>query len=255
MISVAAVYALLCAVVFLCQRSLIYHPRPSADEAPIERRVLPIEGGPSVHAAVFERGVRRAILGFDGNGGDANAAARVYARSFPDHDVYVLHYPGYGGAPGAPSQDAIGAAALALYDEIARTHDSVDLIGRSLGTGVAALVAGARQPGHIVLVTPFDSLLAVAQRHYPYLPVALLLLDRFRSDEWLAGGDAPVRVLIAEFDEVIPPVHAHRLVDVVRASGAPIEVEVLEGGTHSAPLTADVLARIRAFLDGPSVAD
>jgi pimeloyl-ACP methyl ester carboxylesterase len=76
--------------------------------------------------------------------------------------LYLLHYPGYGGAAGRPSETALVADALALFDQVAARHPRVTVIGRSLGSGVAIQVASARPVERLVLVTPYDSLMEIA---------------------------------------------------------------------------------------------
>ena len=83
--------------------------------------------------------------------------------------------------------------------------------GRSLGSGVAVQLAADRRVRAVVLVTPFNNLVAVAGRHYPYLPVSLMLKHRFESDTRAATIDAPLLAVIAGRDEVIPPAHAEAL--------------------------------------------
>ena len=110
------------------------------------------------------------------------AALPGLADAFPDHALYLLHYPGYGGAPGKPSEAAIAADALALFDRVAPQHPRVVVIGRSLGSGVAVQVASARPVARLVLVTPYDSLEEIAAKHVP---------GRFRFAGCCSTGSIP----------------------------------------------------------------
>jgi pimeloyl-ACP methyl ester carboxylesterase len=80
----------------------------------------------------------------------------------------------------------------------------VDVIGRSLGSGVAAYVAGQRAVPHLVLVTPFDSLVHVGQLHYPWLPARWLMRERFDSATYLKSHHGQTLVLRAGHDTVVP---------------------------------------------------
>jgi pimeloyl-ACP methyl ester carboxylesterase len=125
-------------------------------------------------------------------------------RAFPARALYLLHYRGFTGSTGSPSEQALVADALALYDRVAREHQDVMVIGRSLGTGVALQVASRRPVNRLVLVTPFDSLAALAAQQFPYFPVRWLLRDRYESAQYAARVTAPTLLIAAGQDEIIP---------------------------------------------------
>ena len=134
-----------------------------------------------------------------------------FAGAFPNHAIYLLHYPGYGGSSGNPSQQAIFAAALALFDRVHAEHANIVVIGRSLGSGVAVWVASERPVARLVLVTPFDSLGDVAAAQYPFLPVRWLLRDKYESWRYAPQVTAPTRIIVAEQDELVPRASSDRL--------------------------------------------
>jgi pimeloyl-ACP methyl ester carboxylesterase len=111
--------------------------------------------------------------------------------AFPDRAIYLLHYRGYGGSSGTPSEKALFADALTLFDEVRTKHSSVDVVGRSLGSGVAVYVASLRPVARLVLVTPFDSLEGLAALRFPYVPVKWLLRDKFESWRFAPQVTAP----------------------------------------------------------------
>ena len=99
--------------------------------------------------------------------------------------VAALNYRGYGRSEGAPSEAAISADALLVYDRLAGREDidaeRIVVFGRSLGSGVAVPLA-ARRPVHaVILVSPFDSLRRIAKKTYPFVPVPTLLRHPFDS--------------------------------------------------------------------------
>ena len=120
-------------------------------------------------------------------------------------DFYVFEYPGYGGRDGSPSQSTILRAAEEALKSIP-ADCSVFLIGESLGTGVAAYLAGAH-PDRVhgmLLIAPYNNMTAVAKKHMSLFPVRAILRDRYPADKWLAQYRGQVAVLLAEHDEVIP---------------------------------------------------
>jgi len=126
----------------------------------------------------------------------------------------MLEYPGYGDRAGTPSERNIYTAA----DEallLAATNGLVYVIGESLGTGVAAYLAGAhpKQVAGVVLFAPYNRLADVAQYHLPIFPVPLMLLDKFPSEDYLKNFHGPVGILIGEEDRIVPPQFGRRLYD------------------------------------------
>ena len=88
-------------------------------------------------------------------------------------------------------------------------------MGFSIGAGVAAHLAAERPVAGLVLVTPFDSLTALARHHYPWLPVTGLLRHRIETAEFLRQVQAPTAVIIAEHDSIVPVSRSQPVLDEV----------------------------------------
>ena len=93
----------------------------------------------------------------------------------------MVHYRGYGGSTGNPSEKGLRHDALAIYRHLKKNHVDILVIGRSLGTSLAIDVAAEFEPKGVLLITPFDSIEAVAQRVVPFLPIRMLLRDPYLS--------------------------------------------------------------------------
>ena len=129
-------------------------------------------------------------------------------------DVYIVEYPGYENRPGKPTEKSLYAAAdeaLALLPANRRTY----AVGESLGTGVAAYLAGKHPTdiAGVVLFAPYNNLVAVGQAHTIILPVSLMLVDRFPSDKHLRNYHGPVAMLTGGHDWVVPEKLGRRLYD------------------------------------------
>jgi hypothetical protein len=133
--------------------------------------------------------------------------------------VVVAEYPGYGARPpGSLREAALVADARSLTREVQRQFGGpLFLLGESLGAALAAAVAGdpTLAATGVVLVTPWHDLAGVARHHYPWLPVGLLLRDRFDIAAALQGYQSPVVVVVAEADEIIPAVEGRQLFQVL----------------------------------------
>jgi len=209
LLTLVVLYVLACAGLYRLQRSLLYFPQPRGlglqslerferDGTPLNLTVRP-HAGPG------------AVLYFGGNGEDVSASLATLAAAFPEREIAMLHYRGYGGSGGEPGEDAIAGDAQALFDRVHARHADVVVVGRSLGTGVAMRLASVRPVARLVLVTPYDSILGVAQRRFWMFPVGLLMTDRYESWRYVPAVKAPVLIVAAEHDEVIPAASTERL--------------------------------------------
>jgi pimeloyl-ACP methyl ester carboxylesterase len=172
-----------------------------------------------------------ALIYFGGNAEDVSLDMPSFSVAFPNYAIYLLHYPGYGGSSGSPSEQAIFADALALFDRVHAEHQNIVVVGRSLGSGVAIYVASLRPVARLVLVTPYDSLQDVAAQNYPYLPVRWLLRDKFESWRYAPQVVAPTRIIVAEQDEVIPRASTDRL--RTRFKNGIVSYVVVAGAGHN----------------------
>lgn len=201
LIGIAILYATICGALIAFQRSLIYFPQPmSSRNGAITMKT---EAGP-VFVSTRPRSGSDALIYFGGNAEDVSLNLPTFSEAFPNHAIYLLHYRGYGGSAGSPSEAAFIADALELFDQVHAQHQNVLVVGRSVGTGVAVHVAGVRPVARLILITPFDSLGDVAAWHYPYLPVRWLLRDKFDSGKYAPQVTALTRIIAAEDDEVVP---------------------------------------------------
>jgi len=150
---------------------------------------------------------RTLILGFGGNAWNGQDVAEYLHELYPEHDVVAFHYRGYSPSSGSPSAKALIADAPLVYDvAVERVRPTrVIAVGFSIGTGVAAQLSAKRKLTGLILVTPFDSLKAVAQSMYPWLPVGLVFNQQIDAAGPLRMGTAPVAIIAAERDEIVAP--------------------------------------------------
>jgi len=203
-------YVGLCGALYVFQRSLIYFPQPRFNKDGTTLMTLQV-GTRTTAVSTRPNTGPDALIYFGGNAEDVSLNMPSFSAAFPNYAIYLLHYPGYGGSSGSPSETAILADALALFDRVHAEHQNIVVIGRSLGSGVAIRVASLRPVTRLVLVTPFDSLQNVAAQHYPYFPVRWLLRDKFESWRFAPEIVAPTRIIVAEEDEIIPRANTDRL--------------------------------------------
>jgi fermentation-respiration switch protein FrsA (DUF1100 family) len=148
--------------------------------------------------------------------------------------VLLIDYRGYGGNPGAPTENGLAADSRAARQYLAGRPD-VDAsrlvyFGESLGTAVAVSLAVEQPPAALILRSPFTSMADVGQYHYPFLPVRLLLRDRFASIDHIRQIRAPLLVIAGGRDRIVPLDNSQRLYD---AAATPKTLLVLPDAEHN----------------------
>ncbi len=154
-----------------------------------------------------QTGDRMTVLGFGGNAWNAGNLAQYLHDLFPNVDVVAFYYRGYRPSTGRPSAAALLADAPLIHDHVLRSlgGEQVVAVGFSLGAGVAAHLASRRQLAGVILVSPFDSMKALAREHFPWAPVGLLLRHRMPTANSIHGLNTPIAIIAAERDTIIPP--------------------------------------------------
>lgn len=172
------------------------------------------------------------VLGFGGNGWNAEAAAAYLHDLFPEADVVAFHYRGYRPSSGSPSARALIEDAPLVHDlAVAGIRPARTVaVGLSVGSGVAASLAPRRPLDGLILVTPFDSLGKVAAGQYPWLPVRLLFRHEMKPAEWLSGSEVPTAIIAAERDTLIA---AARTEGLRRSAGRLVYDRTIPGAGHN----------------------
>ena len=235
------IYAGFCLAAFLAQRRLMYFPDRSMEPEALQRAarmgLIPWRDGTGNllgwRRPMVRPGAVR-ILVLHGNAGDAigrvDYLPMLEAAGF---EGVLLEYPGYGPRDGVRSETSLVADARAALRRLKEEATSpVILLGESLGSGVAVQVAAA-EPGSVaglLLPVPFARMTEVAAHHYPFLPMSLLLRDRWDSLGAVRGYTGPVAILVAGRDEVVGPGQGRRL---AQACPGPVQVWEVPRAAHN----------------------
>jgi len=223
-------WLLVCAFLFVVQRSLIYFPTPEVERPGTE--VLRLQSGPaSLRIWVLPRPGPAAVIYFGGNAEEVSWNLAGLGAAFPDRTLYLVNYRGYGGSTGRPAEKALLADALAVYDHVQARQPRITVMGRSLGSALAVMLASQRPVERLVLATPFDSLVNVARAHYRFLPVRWLMRDRYDAARRAPAVRAPVLAIIAAEDEIIPRSRSAALLEAFAPGQA--RVVTIAGATHN----------------------
>jgi uncharacterized protein len=219
---VVALYILIFLFMMFFQRSLLYFPKVATREA-VDRRAKSAHLERWTNSAGQFIGFKRlspkqpatgVVMITYGNGSTA-VGCNHYAQNIQavaPFDVFILEYPGYQDRPGPPTQTAIFAAASEAFQTL-QDNRPIYLLGESLGTGVASYLAGTftNRIAALLLISPFSSVADVAKSRYIFLPVDLLLADKFPSEDYLRPYHGKVGITVDGKDLTVPERFSRRL--------------------------------------------
>ncbi len=261
------VYAGVCIAMFALQRSLLYHPDPTL-AVPDGRRL------PGVQAVTLATGDGERLVAWWRPSASTGGPVVIYLHGNAAHlgarterlawlvdrgtGLLAVNWRGYGGSTGQPSEAGLIADARAAWDALTTAAPAslpgrgapvapsrIVLFGESLGTTVAVRLAAQVDPGALVLDSGFLSVLDVAQRHYPWLPVSALLRDPLRADLAAPSVQAPV-LQVHCADDPVTPTPSARALHTLFPRAEPMVI--VDGRCHTPPLTRWE-APLRDFLE------
>jgi uncharacterized protein len=251
----AAGYLSLCAYMFAVQRSMLFRPDVTDVRAAVsalpraEAVVLSTADGVQLNAWWTPPADGKPVyLYLHGNGANLTRRTGRFARMTEDGSgLLAVSWRGYGGSAGSPSETGLRLDGAAAYDWLAARipSDRIILFGESLGTGIAVWLASERPARLLALDSPYASILALGERLFPWLPVALLSRDPLRSIELAPRVRMPVVAQHCREDWIIPLSEAERL---MAAFPARPDFAVIERRCHVPDVTSSLLPRIRQAL-------
>jgi pimeloyl-ACP methyl ester carboxylesterase len=216
LLSAVAIYVILVTVAYFAQTWLLFPVdlaqggHPTLPEAAKRLEIRTADGnrleGVWLPGMGSEREKKPLLLGFPGNAWNAENMALTLRAIFPHHDVVAFHYRGYAPSGGRPGADALMSDSLEIFDYLqASSAGPVVAVGFSVGSGIAAYLARHRRLAGLILVTPFDSLEALAREHFSWAPVRLLLRHRIPTTDFVRERSTPTAMIVAGRDTIVPP--------------------------------------------------
>lgn len=249
-------------VLWFLQRRLIYFPfgdlplpgevgLPRAETVTFTTDDGLTLGGWFVPAAGSTRSTT--VLVFGGNAGN-RAMRSPLAALLAERGIasLLVDYRGYGGNPGTPSEHGLTLDARAARRYLAARRDvdpaRIAYFGESLGSGVAVRLATEQPPWALILRSPFTSLADVGRHHYRFLPVGLLLRDRFPSLDRIHVVTSPLLVIAATHDSIVPTAQSERLFAAARPPKRLLMIENADHNDYELLAGPRVIAAIVDFL-------
>jgi uncharacterized protein len=237
---IAGVYLVVCVAAFVMQRQLVYHPYRQILMTPakvgLEYHELRLSSPDGIQFVVWlipAESSQVNVVYFHGNAENISNSIEVYQLLHElGVNVYAFEYRGYANCTGKPSEGgiAIDLKTFSHYLDDSLPSDAITVaLGRSLGGAVAAKFATLYPVDGIIFESTFNRMVDVGRKALPYLPITLLLRERYDSEEIIRSYKRPVLVIHSRDDEVIPFELGRRLFDA--AIGEKLFVETK--GSHN----------------------
>tara|TARA_B100000575_G_scaffold279718_1_gene268383 strand:+ start:51 stop:854 length:804 start_codon:yes stop_codon:yes gene_type:complete len=209
------VYFLVLTYLYFFQRTLLYHPNEnnySNDELKVSVEKIKIKTKDNIELLGWyhEKNIKKfkTLLFFHGNAGSLEN--RIHKlNEFDDMNInfLIIAWRGFSGNKGKPSEKGLyedGQSAIQWLYKKGLKEEDIILYGESLGTGIATHLAQNKNFAGVILETPFTSMVDAAKTFYPYIPVNLLLKDKFKNNDKIKNINSPILIMHGEVDQIVP---------------------------------------------------
>ena len=209
------IYFLVLVFLYFYQRNLLYHPNEnnySEDKISVDIENVRIKTSDNIELLGWyhEKNLKdfKTLIFFHGNAGSLET--RIHKLNhFRDMNInfLIIAWRGFSGNNGNPSEQGLyedGKSAIDWLIKKGVSEKNLILYGESLGTGVATHLAQNKNFAGVILETPFTSMIDAAKKFYPYIPVKLLLKDKFENYKKIKNINSPILIMHGEVDQLVP---------------------------------------------------
>lgn len=248
-IASAILYLVVCTLLFAFQESLLFHPRPrpaSHQYGNYAEEWVSLPDGDRLHALKLpgkDGAGQGVVLYLHGNVGDNGRSLRqTRLLESAGYDRFLVDYRGFGKSDGEIDEEADMTEDLqAVYDQLKEQYaeENIILAGYSMGSGPASYLAANNEPGGVVLVAPYTSLVDMKNEFFWMFP-DLLMKYELNNLKHLAASKCPVYILHGTADELIPFSMAEKLASL---DPERISLEPLPGVGHRGAVLSDAFGR------------
>ena len=214
-LTIFAIYFLVLVFLYFYQRNLLYHPNEnnySGDKISVDIEKVKIQTADNIELLGWyhKKNLKdyKTLVYFHGNAGSLEN--RIHKLNhFQDMNInfLIIAWRGFNGNKGKPSERGLyvdGKSAIDWLKKKGVDEKNLILYGESLGTGVATHLAQNKNYAGVILETPFTSMVDAAKNFYPYIPINLLLKDKFENFKKVKNINTPILVMHGEVDQIVP---------------------------------------------------
>ena len=214
-LGIIVIYVSVLVILFIFQRNLMYHPNENnyfGDKLEVNIEKVNVKTSDNINLLGWfhkkDLNKFKTIVYFHGNAGTLEN--RIHKLNhFKDMEVnfLIIAWRGFNGNEGKPSENGLyidGISAVNWIIDQGVKEEDIILYGESLGTGIATELAQHKNYAAVILETPFTSMSDAAQKIYPYIPVSLLIMDKYENKNKIKNINIPVLIMHGEQDTIVP---------------------------------------------------
>ena len=213
--SVLIAYLVLVIFIYFYQRNLLYHPSENNyqnDEIKFnyDEIFIKVDDEIKLKSWVIDKNFKKlkTLVLLHGNAGNlSNRIYKLNELNKLDINILLISWRGFSGNKGSPTEKNLyedAEAAIRWLNKKQVENNQIILYGESLGSGVVLEIAKKNNFNSIILESPFTSIENSAKIYYPYLPVKLLLKDRYDSINKIEKINTPILIMHGKKDDIIP---------------------------------------------------
>jgi len=200
---------------YIFQRNLLYHPKENnyygdKIKVPVEKVLIKTRDGIQLISWYHNKNIDdyKTILFLHGNAGSLeNRIHKINHFNYMDVNFLMIAWRGFSGNEGRPTESGLyedARSAVQWLKDKGVTEKNIIIYGESLGTGVAVEIAQNKNFAGIILESPFTSMIAAGKDKYPFLPIKILLKDKYESDKKIKNIKVPILVMHGKVDNLVP---------------------------------------------------
>ena len=200
---------------YIFQRSLLYHPLEnnySGDELTVSVEKVKVKTEDNIELISWYHNKNidkyKTILFLHGNAGTLeNRIHKINHFKNMDVNFLIIAWRGFSGNLGQPNEKGLyedARSAVKWLKNLGIKESNIIIYGESLGTGVAVEIAQNKNFAGIILESPFTSMIDAGKDKYPFLPVKILLKDKYESDKKIKNIKIPILIMHGKVDKIVP---------------------------------------------------
>ena len=213
--SIVIAYFVLLVFIYFYQRNLLYHPSENnyqndKIQFSYDEIFIKVDDKIKLKSWIINKNLKKfkTLLFFHGNAGElSNRIYKLNELNKLDINILLISWRGFSGNEGSPTEENLYKDAKAAIKWLNRKeveNNKIILYGESLGTGVAVEIGKKNNFNSIILESPFTSMENAAKIYYPYLPVKLLLKDKYNSISKIKKITTPILIMHGKKDDIVP---------------------------------------------------
>ena len=241
---------------YIFQRNLLYHPKINNYyghqlSVAVEKTIIKTQDNVELLSWYHNKNLNsdKTLLFLHGNAGSLeNRIEKLNHFGNMKLNFLIVAWRGFNGNKGKPTEKGLyedARSAIKWLNSKGITEKSIIIYGESLGTGVAIEISQNKNFAGVILEAPFTSMTDVGKDKYPFLPVSLLLKDKYESDKKIKNVKSPILVMHGKVDNIVPLYMGKK---IYKLANEPKHFFVQEYGDHMMDYDERLLNELKKFI-------